>query len=74
VSSVAAARPGLDEALKYLRRDDTLVSWRLDRLQFKKYYILRWPKAKAMQAIREKVRTILRVYRKKDLRCIREVV
>ncbi len=32
VSSVAAARPGLAEALNYMRKDDTLVIWRLDRL------------------------------------------
>ncbi|MBU1170499.1 MAG: recombinase family protein [Proteobacteria bacterium] len=32
VSSVAAARPGIDAALSYLREGDTLVVWRLDRL------------------------------------------
>jgi DNA invertase Pin-like site-specific DNA recombinase len=32
VSSVAAARPGIEEALSYLREGDTLVVWRLDRL------------------------------------------
>lgn len=32
LSSVAAFRPGLDEALKFLRGGDTLVIWRLDRL------------------------------------------
>jgi DNA invertase Pin-like site-specific DNA recombinase len=32
VSSVAAARPGIDEALSYLREGDTLIVWRLDRL------------------------------------------
>jgi DNA invertase Pin-like site-specific DNA recombinase len=32
VSGVAAARPGIDETLSHLRRGDTLVVWRLDRL------------------------------------------
>lgn len=32
VSSIAAARPGIEEALSYLREGDTLVVWRLDRL------------------------------------------
>lgn len=32
VSGVAAARPGIDEAIAYLRPGDTLVVWRLDRL------------------------------------------
>jgi DNA invertase Pin-like site-specific DNA recombinase len=32
VSGVAAARPGLDEILSYLREGDTIVVWRLDRL------------------------------------------
>lgn len=32
VSSMAAARPGIDEALSYLREGDALVVWRLDRL------------------------------------------
>ncbi|MBU1169474.1 MAG: recombinase family protein [Proteobacteria bacterium] len=32
VSSVAAARPGIDAAFSYLREGDTLVVWRLDRL------------------------------------------
>jgi DNA invertase Pin-like site-specific DNA recombinase len=32
VSGVAAARPGIDEALSHLRKGDTLVVWRLDRL------------------------------------------
>ena len=32
VSSVAAARPGIDKAFSYLREGDTLVVWRLDRL------------------------------------------
>ena len=32
VSGVAAARPGIDEALSYLREGDALVVWRLDRL------------------------------------------
>jgi len=32
VSSVAASRPGIDEALSYLREGDTLIVWRLDRL------------------------------------------
>ena len=32
VSGVKAERPGLTEALEYLRQDDTLVVWRLDRL------------------------------------------
>ena len=32
VSGVAAARPGIEDAIKYLRSGDTLVVWRLDRL------------------------------------------
>ncbi len=32
VSSVAASRPGIEEALSYLREGDTLIVWRLDRL------------------------------------------
>jgi len=32
VSGAKTARPGLDEALAYLREGDTLVVWRLDRL------------------------------------------
>jgi DNA invertase Pin-like site-specific DNA recombinase len=32
LSSVKAERPGLQEALHYLRSGDTLVVWRLDRL------------------------------------------
>ncbi|MGD9249278.1 MAG: recombinase family protein, partial [Desulfobacteraceae bacterium] len=32
VSGIAAARPGIDETLSHLRRGDTLVVWRLDRL------------------------------------------
>ena len=32
VSGVKATRPGLQEALQYLRKGDTLVVWRLDRL------------------------------------------
>jgi DNA invertase Pin-like site-specific DNA recombinase len=32
VSGVAAARPGIEEALSHLRGEDTLVVWRLDRL------------------------------------------
>jgi len=32
VSGVKAERPGLQEALAYLRKGDTLVVWRLDRL------------------------------------------
>lgn len=32
VSGVAAARPGIDETMSYLRKGDTLVVWRLDRL------------------------------------------
>lgn len=31
-SGAKATRPGLDEALDYLRAGDTLVVWRLDRL------------------------------------------
>ena len=31
-SGAKAARPGLAEALDYLRAGDTLVVWRLDRL------------------------------------------
>jgi DNA invertase Pin-like site-specific DNA recombinase len=31
-SGSKASRPGLDEALSHLRRDDTLIVWRLDRL------------------------------------------
>ena len=32
VSGVAAARPGIEDAISYLREGDTLVVWRLDRL------------------------------------------
>ncbi len=32
VSSVVADRPGIGEAISYLREGDTLVVWRLDRL------------------------------------------
>ena len=32
ISGVKKARPGLDTALKYLRENDTLVVWKLDRL------------------------------------------
>jgi len=32
VSGVAAARPGIAEAFSHLRKGDTLVVWRLDRL------------------------------------------
>ncbi len=32
VSGTKAARPGLDECLKYLQANDVLVVWRLDRL------------------------------------------
>ncbi len=32
LSGAAKNRPGLDEALKYLRQGDTLVVWKLDRL------------------------------------------
>ena len=32
VSGVAAARPGIDNILSYLREGDTLLVWRLDRL------------------------------------------
>jgi DNA invertase Pin-like site-specific DNA recombinase len=32
VSGAATERPGLEEALKYIRPGDTLVVWRLDRL------------------------------------------
>src|SRR5215212_7468668 len=32
VSGTKAKRPGLEEALAYLREGDTLVVWRLDRL------------------------------------------
>ncbi len=32
ISGSKAERPGLDEALSFLRPDDTLVVWRLDRL------------------------------------------
>jgi DNA invertase Pin-like site-specific DNA recombinase len=32
ISGVKAERKGLDEALSYVRRGDTLVVWRLDRL------------------------------------------
>ena len=32
VSGLAAARPGIEQALSYLRQGDTLVVWRLDRL------------------------------------------
>jgi DNA invertase Pin-like site-specific DNA recombinase len=32
ISGVKSQRPGLDEALNYLREGDTLVVWKLDRL------------------------------------------
>lgn len=32
VTGIAAARPGIDDALSHLRAGDTLVVWRLDRL------------------------------------------
>ncbi len=32
ISGVKSERPGLDQALKYLREGDSLVVWRLDRL------------------------------------------
>ncbi len=32
VSGATTARPGLDEAISYLRAGDSLVVWRLDRL------------------------------------------
>jgi DNA invertase Pin-like site-specific DNA recombinase len=32
ISGVKAERKGLDEALSYVRKGDTLVVWRLDRL------------------------------------------
>jgi len=32
VSGVASDRPGIDNAMKFLREGDTLVVWRLDRL------------------------------------------
>jgi DNA invertase Pin-like site-specific DNA recombinase len=32
ISGVKAARPGLDEALEFIRKGDTLVVWKLDRL------------------------------------------
>ena len=32
VSGAASARPGIDEAMAFLRSGDTLVVWRLDRL------------------------------------------
>ena len=32
VNGVAAARPGIEKAIEYLRPGDTLVVWRLDRL------------------------------------------
>jgi DNA invertase Pin-like site-specific DNA recombinase len=32
ISGVASARPGMEEALNYVREGDTLVVWRLDRL------------------------------------------
>lgn len=32
VSGVKTKKPQLEELLKYLRKDDTLVVWRLDRL------------------------------------------
>ena len=31
-SGAKTERKGLDEALRYVRKDDTLVVWRLDRL------------------------------------------
>ena len=32
ISGATAERPGLDEALAFLRKGDTLVVWKLDRL------------------------------------------
>src|SRR3954462_15589167 len=32
ISGTKESRPGLDEALSYIRKGDTLVVWRLDRL------------------------------------------
>jgi DNA invertase Pin-like site-specific DNA recombinase len=32
ISSMKKARPGLDNAMSYLRKDDTFVIWKLDRL------------------------------------------
>src|SRR5689334_18321537 len=32
LTGARASRPGLDEALSYIRKGDTLVVWRLDRL------------------------------------------
>jgi len=32
ISGAASERKGLDEALAFLRKDDTLVVWKLDRL------------------------------------------
>lgn len=32
ISGMKKSRPGLDNALSYLRKDDTLVIWKLDRL------------------------------------------
>lgn len=32
VSGASKLKPGLDEALSYVRPDDTLVVWKLDRL------------------------------------------
>lgn len=32
VTGLAAARPGIEEAISFLRQGDTLVVWRLDRL------------------------------------------
>src|ERR1700722_15496572 len=32
VSGAKSQRPGLDKALEYVREDDTLVVWKLDRL------------------------------------------
>src|SRR3990172_3009092 len=32
ISGMKKARPGLDNAMSYLRKDDTFVIWKLDRL------------------------------------------
>ncbi len=32
MTGLASSRPGLDEALEFLRKGDALVVWRLDRL------------------------------------------